>query len=101
MKNNKTIDMGSVIKMLVCIAAFLGSMVAFSYVSRDLPAAKEVVVSWLIRLSVSSVLFATMAGVVVVLVRPLWIVIVTYLLAAALYPLLIGVSATTVIAAVI
>ena len=99
MKVDKVINIVFSVRVLICIAAFLGTMAAFSYVTRDLPTAKEAIVPWFIRLSAFSVLLAVFAGVVVVLVRPLWIVIVTYFIAAVLYPLIIGVNAATLIGA--
>lgn len=56
-------------------------------------------VTWLGNLGVAILVFAIMAGVVAILIRPYWIVIVTFFLSALLYPLIVGLSLATLITA--
>lgn len=101
------IDAGYVIKTIVCVLLFLAAVAFFAYVCRQLsdnymlilmPTTAATVI-WFINLGVAILVFAIMAGVVAILVRPYWIVIVAFLLSAVLYPLIVGSSMATWIVA--
>lgn len=101
------IDAGYVIKTIVCILLFLASVAFFAYVCRQLSdnymllliPTTYATVTWLGNLGVAILFLAIMAGVVAILVRPYWLVIVTFLLSAVLYPLIVGPSLATWIVA--
>ncbi|MFH1012347.1 MAG: hypothetical protein V1760_01230, partial [Candidatus Peregrinibacteria bacterium] len=96
-----------VVKTAVCILLFLVALALFAYACRDLvnnflwilsPSLKTTV-SWLIRVSVYALLLGIMVGVVTVLVRPVWLAFATYLVAALIFPLIVGFGTATWITA--
>ncbi|MDD5726060.1 MAG: hypothetical protein PHC53_01460 [Patescibacteria group bacterium] len=101
------IDAGYVIKTIVCVLLFLAAVAFFAYVCRQLSdnymlllmPTTYATVTWLINFGVAILVFAIMAGVVAILVRPYWIVIVAFLLSALLYPLIVGMNLATWIVA--
>jgi len=101
------ISAGYVIKTIACVLLFFAAVVYFSYVCRELGDNYMLVLipttvaslTWLIKLGVSISIFVLMAGVVALLVRPYWIVISAFLLSAFAFPLIVGPSNPTWIAA--
>lgn len=101
------IDAGYVIKTIICILLFFAAVAFFSFVCRQLSdnymllliPTTAATVTWLGNLGVAILVFAIMAGVVAILIRPYWIVIVTFFLSALLYPLIVGLSLATLITA--
>lgn len=92
-----------VIFFIVCVGFFAKVSAALSndYFLLIMPTAGKTI-PWLIRLAISSLLFAVSAGVVAVIVRPIWIAVLTYLVGAFLYVLIAGSSsATWIVAAII
>lgn len=104
---SKKIDAVVVAKTSVIIIAFIICVIFFTKISAALsedyfllimPTAGKTI-PWLIRLAISSLLFAMSAGVVAVIIRPIWIAVLTYLAGAFLYALVAGSSGTTWIVA--
>ncbi|MFA6099355.1 MAG: hypothetical protein WC750_00575 [Patescibacteria group bacterium] len=101
------IDAGYVIKTIVCILLFLASVAFFAYICRQLSdnymllliPTTSATATWFGNLCVAVLFLAIMAGVVAILVRPFWLVIIAFLLSAVLYPLIVGPSLATWIAA--
>jgi len=97
-KSNKLSDIGYIIKIVVIILAFIGSMLYFAVICHGLidnyfviliPSAKTTT-PFLIHLCISALLLVLMIGVTEVLVRPRWIVFITILLATIEYIFIIG-----------
>lgn len=85
------------IKTAVCVIVFLGAMYAFASVCRVLlqnyallftPDTK-IVISLFIRLLVSVFALFIVVAIMTVLVRPMWVAILAYFAAAAMYPLVV------------
>lgn len=106
---NKGIDVGYIIRIFVCILAFLATIIYFSYLCKVvvnnylilINPSTTTTIPWLINFAVASVLFMIMLGVTVVLLRPFWIAISTYGLGAILYSLMIGSASAAWIAAAV
>lgn len=85
------------IKTAVCVILFLGSMFAFAFVCRALvqnyallfTSGMKIIIPLFIRLLISVFALFIMAAVVAVLVRPMWVAIPAYFVAAAMYPLIV------------
>jgi len=97
-KSDKRSDISYITKTLVAILAFLGSMIYFSVICRNLvndyfiiltPAYKTSI-PFTIHLCVSALILVLMIGIIEVLVRPRWVVFVTILLATIEYVFIIG-----------
>lgn len=97
------------IKVGICVLALFLCMAFFAYVCREvvndylmvlIPNAKTIL--WLIRLCVATLLLSTAIGIVAVLVRPVWIAMIAYVVAAIIYALITdGGSVTTLIVALV
>lgn len=106
---SKKLTAARIIKTTVCALAFLGVMAAFSYLGRELagnylllilPQA-GLTVSWLLRLGIFVVCLAVTINIMAVLVRPVWLVVITYFLAAVMYLLIIGADKVILIVAAV
>lgn len=100
---NKKIDVGYIIRISVCILAFLAAIIYFSYSCKTLASNYLTIttVPWLINFAVASVLFIIILSVTVVLIRPFWIAIITYGLGAVLYAFMVGFSMAVLITAAV
>lgn len=95
---SKKIDAVLVAKTSFCVIAFLVFMGFFSQVCAALfhnyfillMPTVGATIPWLIRLGISSLLLAVSIGVIAVLVRPIWIVVLAYLVGAFLYAFVMG-----------
>jgi hypothetical protein len=100
---------GYFLKTAVCILALLGSMVAFDFVCKDLADSYLLLIvpswsatgMWFVWFGVTALLVAVTAGVMAVLVRPLWVAAIAMLLAGASFPLILGPDRTTIGSAVV
>lgn len=101
------ISAGYVIKTVVCALLFLASVAFFAYICRQLSdnymllliPTTSATATWFGNLGVAIFVLAIMAGVVAILVRPYWIVIVTFLASAVLFPLMVESTFSTWIVA--
>ncbi len=95
---SKKIDAILVAKTVFCVVAFIVFMGFFSQVCAALfrnyfillMPTVGTTIPWLIRLGISSLLLAVSVGVIAVLVRPIWIVVLTCFAGAFLYALVMG-----------
>lgn len=89
-----------VILLIVCVGFFakVSASLSDDYFLLIMPTAAKTI-PWLIRLAISSLLFAVSAGVVAVIVRPVWVAVLTYLAGAFVYVFVVGANNTTWIVA--
>jgi len=108
-KDGNKLSVARIIKTVVCVIAFLGVMAGFSFLCRELvgnylllvlPQA-SLTANWLARLAIWVVCLAVTINIMAVLVRPVWLAITAYFLAAIIYVLIIGASEAMLVIAVI
>lgn len=105
--NFKKVDLGYVIRTTVCALAFLASAVYFSYVCGGVADnyllfasfTAHTAILWFVNFAVSAALFIIMLGVTAALVRPTWVAMVTYAVAAGLYIFFVGSGVVALVAA--
>ena len=94
------------LKAGLCCLALFAAVAIFAFVCKELvlnyfllliPGAMTT--PWLIRAALSVLFLGVMTGIVAVCIRPLWMAMIVYLLAAATYPLIMGSTPTIWLAA--
>ncbi|TSC55739.1 MAG: hypothetical protein Greene101420_674 [Parcubacteria group bacterium Greene1014_20] len=86
------------VKTFVCLVVFWAAMAFFGLVCRELvdnyfilllPSA-GVTISWIVRLLMGSLFVGLSTGILVMLVRPAWVVITAYIIGSILFALMLG-----------
>lgn len=100
---DKKIDVGYTLRTLVCVLAFIATIIYFSFSCKALANDYSAITNmqWWGNFAIASILFIIMLKVTVVLLRPFRITIVAYALGAIVYALIIGSSGATWIASAI
>lgn len=105
--NFKKVDLGYVIRTAVCVLAFLASAMYFFHVCGGVADnylmfagfTARTAILWFVNFAASAALFVIMIGVTAALIRPTWIAMATYAVAAGLYIFFVGSSVVTWVAA--
>lgn len=105
--NFKKVDSGYVIRTAVCVLAFLATAVYFFHLCSGVADnyllftafTKKTAITWFVNFAVSAALFIIMLGVTAALVRPTWIAMAAYAVAAGLYIFFVGSGIVTWVAA--
>lgn len=109
MRPTQKVNVGYMIKTLVCVIAFLASVLFFAQVCNDLvgnylililPTVK-ITVPWLVQLCVAVLLIIVTLGITAVLVRPLWLTLIIYFLGSMVFALFTEGSPSVWIAAIV
>lgn len=105
--NFKKVDLGYVIRTAVCVLAFLAAAAYFFHVCSGVADnyllfagfTAHTAILWFVNFAVSAALFIITLGVTAALVRPTWVAMVTYVIAAGLYIFFVGSGLVTLVAA--
>lgn len=102
----KKLSLSFVVKTFVCGVAFILAALYFSSLCAEIAGDYSVLFTdgvfiILLKLAVAALIFLLMMSVVAALVRPIWIAMIVFVVAAFMYPLSVGFYGVTFIAALI